>query len=139
MQSSTKNNRPIIIVPASFNQGNICTLNAKAFLQDGQYQVPPPTGQAASPVLVDRKINGETVTFEVHDSVLSFTQSQWNRIVAVFVMGQEWQFKDWLEKLGGARRYVELFLRVRGYYLHFQDAGTVPEVIARWNLKLLPL
>lgn len=74
-----------------------------------------------NPVLVDRKINGETVTFEIHDSVTGFSDSQWSRIVGVFVSGQEWQFKDWTEKIGGNKRYVELFLRVRGYFLKFQD------------------
>ena len=39
------------------------------------------------------------------------------RVVAVFVNGYEWQFKDWPEHT----KMVELFLRVRGYFLHYQD------------------
>ena len=70
-------------------------------------------------MLVERKINGESVTVEIHDTVSGFSETQWNRVVAVFINGFEWQFKDWTEKLSGQKKYVELFLRVRGYYLHF--------------------
>ena len=87
---------------------------------------------------ITRKINEESVDFEVYDSVTTFTDNMWKRIVAVFVNGQEWQFKDWIDKLGPGKRYVELFLRVRGYYLHFSDQAR-PEAIGKWNIKLLPL
>jgi hypothetical protein len=39
--------------------------------------------------------------------------------VAVFLSGQEWQLKDadWNHN----NKMVELFLRVRGYFMHFSD------------------
>jgi len=36
---------------------------------------------------VERKIGDQTVTFEVHDSVTSFTEREWHRVAAVFVNG----------------------------------------------------
>ena len=56
------------------------------------------------------------------------------RVVAVFVNGYEWQFKDWPEHV----KMVELFLRVRGYFLHYQDQ-MLPDIIHRWNIKVLAL
>ena len=41
-------------------------------------------------MLVERKINGESVTFEIHDTVSGFSETQWNRVVAVFINGFEW-------------------------------------------------
>ena len=52
--------------------------------------------------------------------------------------GHEWQFKDWRDKMGGNIKFVELFLRVRGYFLHFQD-NAPPELIKKWNIKILTL
>jgi len=51
----------------------------------------------------------------VHDNVRSFSPKDWERVVAVFVSGFEFQFKDWPEH----NKMVELFLRVRGYFLHY--------------------
>ncbi|TNV79158.1 hypothetical protein FGO68_gene17297 [Halteria grandinella] len=130
--------RPIIIVPASFSPGSISLTYAKSFLQNGEYDLKQAAVSVTAPVIISRKINDETQEFEIHDSVTTFTDTQWKRIVAVFVNGQEWQFKDWADKLGGAKRYVELFLRVRGYFLHFADQAP-PEQIGKWNIKLLPL
>jgi len=131
-------NKPIIIIPASFTAGSIALANSKGFLQEGTYSMTQASAHTTGPVTISRKVNGETLEFEVHDSVATFTDNQWKRIVAVFVNGQEWQFKDWQDKLGGAKRYVELFLRVRGYFLHFTDQAP-SEQIGKWNIKLLPL
>lgn len=107
---------------------------------EGKYVEPTERDQAHAPVLIERKFGSEDepVTFEVHESVATFTDEQWRRVVAVFVSGHEWQFKDWQEKLGGPRRYVELFLRVRGYLLHFQDQAPM-ETTTKWNIKVLTL
>jgi len=56
------------------------------------------------------------------------------RVVAVFVSGYEWQFKDWPHN----KKIVELFLRVRGYYIYYNDQQ-LPELTTKWNIKLLPL
>lgn len=67
---------------------------------------------------VKHKIGDKEYVFEVYDNVQNFTETRWNRVVAVFVNGHEWQFKDW--KCGTQKR--ELFARVRAYYLHFNGS-----------------
>ena len=121
-------------MPASYYPGNLTLANAASFLQQGQYVAEPVQTTACAKVEVSRVIGGEPVAFEVMDSVLSFDAKLWARVVAVFVNGHDWQFKDW-----PCKKMVELFLRFRGYYLHFQDQTALPEVIARWNVKVLTL
>ena len=122
---------PIIIIPGSVLAGNLAISNSKQFLQDGAYQVLNPNqqniGANKERVVVEHKLSGsggEKVFFEVHDSVTSFSDQQWKRVVAVFVNGHLWQFKDWQEKMTtdkatAGQDFVELFLRVRGYFLQF--------------------
>eukprot|EP00347_Sterkiella_histriomuscorum_P003398 403364450 len=92
--------KPIIIVPASLYPGNISISNAVQFLQEGQYQANPNQQQLSQDnnnlkTEVTHTINGEKVVFEIHDNVQSFTDEKWKRVVAVFVNGFDWQFKDW--------------------------------------------
>ena len=62
--------------------------------------------------------------FEVYDSVTGFNKNHWKRVVAVFVMGPEWQFKDWPKSEG----IVDILLKVRGYYLGFSELP-IPETV----------
>ena len=108
--------KPIIVVPTGFSLGNICLGNCKSFLQDGKYV--SSQGQFEldlEKVDVEKKINEEPVVFEVYDSVANFTYRHWRRVVAIFLSGQEWQLKDWPHN----NKMVELFLRVRGYYMRY--------------------
>lgn len=72
---------------------------------------------------------GREVTFDVYDSVTNFTDSRWSRVVAVFVNGNDWQFRDW--KFGNQKR--ELFARVRAYYIHFEGTRPPPS-ISGWKV-----
>ena len=85
-------------------------------------------------VQVTHKIGNRSVTFDVYDSVANFTKTRWPRVVAVFVNGQDWQFRDW--KNGKQKR--ELFARVRGYYIGYASYK-VPEQVNSWNVKKLEL
>jgi parafibromin len=42
-----------------------------------------------------RKANGQVVPYHVVDSAANFRQNDWDRVVCVFVAGQQWQFKGW--------------------------------------------
>ena len=56
--------------------GNLSLTNAFKFLQEGQYAVgAEDTNQPI--VELTRTINGDKISFEVHDNVVNFTQSQW--------------------------------------------------------------
>jgi len=83
---------------------------------------------------VKKKIGDEVVTFELHDDVSRFRDNQWKRVVGVFVNGNEWQFKDWPHD----KKLLELFLRVRGFFLHYQDQ-ILPDMCKKWNIKILNL
>lgn len=42
-----------------------------------------------------RKDVGMTVPYRIVDNPQRLTQQEWDRVVAVFVMGPAWQFKGW--------------------------------------------
>ena len=103
--------------------GNLSLANVKSFLEDGHYQEEPVQMAATQPIMssqmvtISRRIGNKNVQFDVYDSVTNFTESRWTRVVAVFVNGQDWQFKEWKNK--DTKR--ELFARVRGYYIHYAN------------------
>jgi len=122
--------------------GNLSLANCKGFLEKGHYTEDEQNagsgivsgGSGAPMVEIKRRIAGKEVTFDVYDSVTHFSSSRWRRVVAVFVNGQDWQFRDW--KNGDLKR--ELFARVRGYYMGFVGAKSPPQV-HQWNLMKLEL
>jgi hypothetical protein len=44
-----------------------------------------------------RRIQDKDVTFEVVDSTIYFSEQDWNRVVAFFVSGENYQLKDYLD------------------------------------------
>lgn len=90
----------------------------------------------------DKKIGGEKVTFEIHDSVLSFTSKEWRRVVCLFSCGEDFQLKDFPPKDGDDEyngsidmhmKVVNLFHRVKGFYFHYQDIPE-PSKVKTWNV-----
>lgn len=101
---------PIILVPSAF-QTLITIYNVKEFLEDGVYistdvKVKQMKGAKPDCVTVQKKFSRDrTVTaYEVRDKPSSLKAEDWDRVVAVFVLGKEWQFKDWPFK-----DHVEIF------------------------------
>lgn len=47
---------------------------------------------------------GAVGAYEVRDKPATLKADDWDRVVAVFVLGKEWQFKDWPYK-----DHVEIF------------------------------
>jgi len=122
--------------------GNLAISNANSFLEKGIYTDDEKSNpskfilnaQGSMVVEVRRKIGEKEYVFEVYDNVQNFTETRWQRVVAVFVNGHEWQFKEW--KCGSQKR--ELFARVRGYYLYY-NGTKVPSTIDGWNTLKLEL
>lgn len=52
-------------------------------------------GRRDNEVLLQRQRNGVTVPYRVVDNPAKLTPSDWDRVVAVFVMGPAWQFKGY--------------------------------------------
>ena len=59
---------------------------------------------------------------------------EWERIVAVIVLGQSWQFKDWMKSPLSYNVPASLFDRVFGYYIYMDGDQVAPEV-QQWAVK----
>lgn len=131
--------RPIIVVPQAEEDGNICLYNAVDFLANGKYVVPDAAKQQflsehgtdiINKVAVKRKMKGREITFEIRNRV---ERHHWRRVVGTFLLGPEWQFRDWPVK---EEKPVTLFQKVRAFYLKYQSVQPHPN-IGRWNVKVL--
>ena len=101
---------PIILVPSAF-QTLITIYNVKEFLEDGVYiptdvKVKQMKGARPDCVTVQKKLSRDRVVtaYEVRDKPSTLKPDDWDRVVAVFVLGKEWQFKEWPFK-----DHVEIF------------------------------
>lgn len=103
---------PIILVPSAF-QTLITIYNVKEFLEDGVYiptdvKVKSMNGVRPECVTVQKKFSRDrdqvVKAYEVRDKPSALKAEDWDRVVAVFVLGKEWQFKDWPFK-----DHVEIF------------------------------
>lgn len=68
-------------------------------------------------VLLHRQRNGVSVPYRVVDNPAKLSPSDWDRVVAVFVMGPAWQFKGYpwenpveIFAKGKAQNYCGIFL-----------------------------
>ena len=80
----------------------------------------------------------QPVKYEITDQVPRISED-WKRVVAVFVHGAKWQFKDWPKHVfpGAATGdLVETFSKIRGFYAKFEQDAT-PDLVKTWNIKLL--
>jgi hypothetical protein len=132
---------PIIIVPSAITS-LITTLNATDFLQESKYfsieQKQKEGIVRESNVFLKRKMEGTEkryFTYMITDNPAKFTAQDWNRVVAVFVTGQAWQFKGWPE---GYSDPVKLFQKVSGVHLTWDDRPMNPTV-SSWNCKILKI
>ena len=74
--------------------------NVKDFLEDGIYYAPDAKVKEMPKnpecITIHRKSGRDRkgFTFEVRDKPFALSLNDWSRVVAVFVLGKEWQFKD---------------------------------------------
>jgi parafibromin len=124
---------PIIIVPAALTT-HLTLYNAQDFLEQGVFvsSIDKRNVQSKKPTSVQIKSFADKSTvYEVIDSAQKLKEQDWERVVAVFALGQQWQFKGWKWS-----EPVELFHHVRGFYLRFDDDGPV-DAVKKWNMKVL--
>ena len=136
--TAVDNRKPIIIVPMGA-AGTISSINAGDFLEDGKYMTIEEKrksgGQREKERYITRTLsNGMKGKYLLVDSP-KFDPKDWDRVVAVFVLGQTWQFKDWPDKYA---KPVELFTRVLGVHLTMDDRAVDPNVLS-WNCKVLKI
>jgi len=103
---------PIILVPSASNT-LITIYNVKEFLEDGVFiptdvKMKQMKGPKPECVTVQKKFSRDKdkvmAAYEVRDKPSTLKADDWDRVVAVFVLGKEWQFKDWPFK-----DHVEIF------------------------------
>ncbi|CAL9134115.1 unnamed protein product [Musa textilis] len=132
---------PIILVPSAF-QTLITIYNVKEFLEDGVFvptdvKVKAMRGPKPDCVTVQKKLSRDraVAAYEVRDKPSAFKPEDWDRVVAVFVLGKEWQFKDWPFK-----DHVEIFNKIIGFFVRFEDDSVESaKTVKQWNVKIISI
>lgn len=130
---------PIIILsPSAISM--LTMQNAKSFLQDGKFvdaQTIENTTGAMNMVQIVRQSKrfNRKIKFVVVSNVEKFfvKPEYWDRVVAVFTTGQEWQFKNY--KINQPNL---LFQKVKGFYVNY-NGDIVPNNIKNWNVEVIAL
>lgn len=99
LQNKRQSRTPIIIIPSAPNS-LITMYNAKDILQDLKFitteEKKSKGAQRENEVLLQRRKDGNlTVPYRVIDQPGKLQPHEWSRVVAVFVLGPQWQFKGW--------------------------------------------
>uniref|UniRef100_A0A2P2LFT3 Protein CDC73 homolog n=1 Tax=Rhizophora mucronata TaxID=61149 RepID=A0A2P2LFT3_RHIMU len=134
---------PIILVPSAF-QTLITIYNVKEFLEDGVYipadvKVKQMKGPKPECVTVQKKFGADRnrvmTAYEVRDKPSALKAEDWDRVVAVFVLGKEWQFKDWPFK-----DHVDIFNKIIGFFMRFEDDSVESaKNVKQWNVKIISI
>jgi len=130
---------PIIICPKALTSV-INMFNSKEFLEDCtfipaedqkiKYPVRPPLHKFERQSVLNPKKN---VPWHIIDDVTHLRPDDWRRVVAVVVLGKEWQFKGWPTKSP-----AEWFHQAEGFHFYFDDQRPAPAVL-NWNVTCMPL
>lgn len=126
---------PIILLSPSASS-LIGMQNVKSFLSDGAY-VPPSSSTAstgANLLHLTRTlpaISPKPLRFILVDSPENFRPDYWDRVVAVFTTGQQWQFKNYKWQ-----NPAELFSRALGVYVGW-TGEVVPDSVKGWGRGVL--
>ncbi|TRY63174.1 hypothetical protein TCAL_00483 [Tigriopus californicus] len=129
---------PIIIIPAA-PKSLITMFNAKDILQDLRFVSTEDRkaqgGKRDNELLIQRrKEGGLTVPYRVIDNPSKLTNADWDRVVAVFVMGQAWQFKGWPWE--GVP--VVIFSKIAAFHVKW-DESTLEKNIGNWAVNVIQL
>uniref|UniRef100_A0A1B6EIT3 Parafibromin n=1 Tax=Cuerna arida TaxID=1464854 RepID=A0A1B6EIT3_9HEMI len=129
---------PIIIIPAA-NTSLITMYNAKDILQDLKFVTTEEKkiqgAKRDNDILLQRrKDGGLTVPYRVIDNPQKLTLGDWDRVVAVFVMGPAWQFKGW----PWDGNPVEIFSKICGFHLKY-DEMRLDKNVEGWAVSVIQL
>ena len=109
--------------------------NAVSFLQHGIYNKVDDTmiqtNKKQQEIGIERHVDHDRKSYyKVIDDPVK-VQVAWDRVVAVFVTGQSWQFNKWQWSTP-----MELFQNVLAVHLAFDDRPPDPQVVA-WGVKVV--
>ena len=128
---------PPIIVCSGGSVDVFNMLNIKDFLQAENFiSVKEKKSQGAKKehsIKITRVYENQEYEFQIVDNVSRFSENDWQRVVAVFVSGQAWQFKGWKWS-----SMVDIFQNVLGIYVYLKGSVIKPSV-KEWNVKQLEI
>ena len=129
---------PIIIIPAA-PKSLVTMFNAKEILQDLKFvsteEMRAGGAKRENDVLIQRrKEGGLTVPYRVLDNPGRLNNAEWDRVVAVFVMGQAWQFKGWPND----GKPVDILSRICGFHLKHKE-DNLEKNIGNWAVSVIEL
>jgi RNA pol II accessory factor, Cdc73 family, C-terminal len=135
--------KPVIIVPKGMTSP-ITLVNAHEFLsnarfvpRDAMVKQQQQKGLRAPPTTFTRSIQTSSnspstglLEYEIIDNPrkLGSDHREWERIVAVIVLGQSWQFKDWLKTPVAYNVPATLFDKVYGFFVSMEGDKLPPDV-----------
>ena len=125
----------IIIVPAAMTS-TVTLLNVADLLEKGKFATVAEkraAGAKKEPMVRIERVAGDGTiqSYKIVDNPQRLSDADWKRVVAVFAAGAAWQFKGWKYA-----KPVDIFNRVLGVHLKYDDAETLPEV-KKWNVTVL--
>ncbi|KAF8388084.1 hypothetical protein HHK36_026750 [Tetracentron sinense] len=88
-------------------------------------------------VTVQKKFSLDRVVaaYDVRDKPSTLKAEDWDRVVAVFVLGKESQFKDWPFK-----DHVEIFNIIIGFFMHFEDDRVESaKIVKLWIVRIISI
>ncbi|CAD6187803.1 unnamed protein product [Caenorhabditis auriculariae] len=137
-----KHRTPIIVVPPATSATILSLKNVASLLEDMNYtdmhDLVPGSLVGRAQRIIQRKRSGNenvsgSVPYLVIDDPTKLRKEDWDRIVAVFVMGPAWQFKNWRWQSP-----VEIFTKVPAFHLYFDDMK-VHDNVTTWNVTRIPI
>ena len=136
VNSKRTSKTPIIIIPAA-TTSLITMYNAKDILQDFSFVSTDEKKKQGyhreNDVLLQRsKPGGSTIPYRVVDNVAKLQPQDWERVVAVFVLGPVWQFKGW--PWGG--NPVEIFTKVKAFHLKWRELP-LDNNVKKWAVNVI--
>ncbi|CAI8500356.1 unnamed protein product [Hanseniaspora opuntiae] len=136
-----KGKDPVILIPSSASSV-ITMANVREFLLNGQFISSSDVVDIDTDIIkISKKFDvtkqneqsnvvvGQTLRFNVVNNTRLFSKPEyWDRVVAIIVSGQEWQFQDYKWS-----NPDELFKHCNGVYFGLNDKN-LPENIEKWNV-----
>ncbi|KAJ8985727.1 hypothetical protein NQ317_014378 [Molorchus minor] len=123
---------PIIVIPAGTNS-LISMYNVKGDIARFKNRKKAVGGKRDNEVLIQRQRNGQTVPYRIVDNPAKLSPSDWDRVVAVWVMGPAWQFKGYPWDTP-----VEIFDKIAAFHLKYDEMKLDPNV-AKWAVTVIQL
>lgn len=138
LNQKPQSRRPDPIVLLSPSASSLLRLtNIKSFLEGGRFIPPdaPALNSNLNLLHITRLVKNidphRPMRFILVEGCEQFKPDYWNRVVAVFTTGQQWQFKSYKWP-----KPTELFKHVLGVYVGYRGEE-VPETVRSWGHRIL--